>query len=230
MNGFHTTRWSLITATQGDAAQAGRALEELCRAYRPPVLAFIRRSGCRNTDAEDLAQSFFLGFLEHTVYARADPARGRFRGLLLTALRRFLIDQRDMATAGKRGQSLIVDDVDIDDCAAIDPQSPEQFFAREWMATVLARAIAKLQDEWERKGKGDQFRELETILVERADPNEVRALAARTGARPNTLTVQAHRMRLRLRELVRLELMQTVGSAEALETELAELRGLMDAV
>jgi len=39
--------------------------------------------------------------------------------------------------------------------------------------------------------------------------------------------VQVHRMRQRLRQLVRLELLQTVGSREALELELAELRGAL---
>ena len=53
------------------------------------------------------------------------------------------------------------------------------------------------------------------------------ALAAEAGVRANTLAVQAHRMRQRLRQLVRLELLQTVGSREALEQELAELRGVL---
>src|SRR3954468_11986895 len=93
MSQFHTTRWSLIHTAGEDPSQARAALEQLCTAYRPPVLAYIRRSGYDANDAEDLAQSFFLRFLETGWYAHADPERGRFRCLLLTALRHFLSDQ-----------------------------------------------------------------------------------------------------------------------------------------
>jgi DNA-directed RNA polymerase specialized sigma24 family protein len=61
MSRFQTTRWSLIVAAGGTPELARPALEQLCRIYRPPVLAYIRRSG--HADAEDLAQAFFLRFL-----------------------------------------------------------------------------------------------------------------------------------------------------------------------
>ena len=85
-----------------------------------------------------------------------------------------------------------------------------------------------MQAEWERNGKQAQFEQLAPLLVEQADSNELRELAMRSGVRSNTLAVQAHRMRQRLRQLVRLELLQTVGSRAALEIELAELRTAMD--
>jgi hypothetical protein len=40
---FNTTRWSLIADACGDPVQARPALESLCRDYRPPVLAYVRR-------------------------------------------------------------------------------------------------------------------------------------------------------------------------------------------
>ena len=93
MSKFQTTRWSLIVAARDSPSQARTALEQLCRAYRPPVLAFVRRSGYAPADAEDLTQAFFLRFLERGWYAEADPDRGRFRTLLLVSLRNFLHDQ-----------------------------------------------------------------------------------------------------------------------------------------
>ena len=71
---------------------------------------------------------------------------------------------------------------------------------------------------------------LAPLLTEPGDSGELQALAASTGIRRNTLAVQAHRMRQRLRQLVRLELLQTVGSRKALEEELAELRDAMDEI
>ncbi|MCI1710643.1 MAG: hypothetical protein LKM39_10330 [Chiayiivirga sp.] len=49
---FDTTRWSLVRSA-GHRDSAGRlALDELCRIYRPAVLAFLRRSGM-NREAAD---------------------------------------------------------------------------------------------------------------------------------------------------------------------------------
>jgi RNA polymerase sigma-70 factor (ECF subfamily) len=226
MSPFQTTRWSLIDTARGNPAQARAALEQLCAAYRPPVLAYIRRSGYNTSDAEDLAQSFFLRFLETGWYAHADPERGRFRCLLLTALRHFLSDQRAQVMARKRGGGSIHVEDGLDACVA-EEDGPEEAFTRAWLATVIEHAMARLGEEWTHAGKRAQFRQLAPMLPGRVDPEELHALSEATGLRTNTLAVQAHRMRQRLRQLVRLELLQTVGSREALEQELAELRGAM---
>ena len=223
MSRFQTTHWSLIAAARDHPSQARDALEQLCRAYRPPVLAFVRHCGHPPSDAEDLTQAFFLRFIERGGYGEADPRRGRFRSLLLTALRRFLIDQRDAEHAARRDSARTVE---LDDFMQPrdESDSPERAFTRVWMGTVIGNAFARLQAEWERAGKREQFTQLSALLTERADSTELHALADRLGMRPNTLSVQAHRMRQRLRQLVRLEVLQTVGSSEALELELAELR------
>src|SRR5574337_1655760 len=103
MGRFDTTRWSVVLHARGDPAAARRALEPLCRTYRPPVLAFVRSRGYRPDAAEDLTQAFFVRFLERAWHSSADPERGRFRSFLLTALKRFLIDADAEAAALKRG-------------------------------------------------------------------------------------------------------------------------------
>ena len=113
------------------------------------------------------------------------------------------------------------------DLLADDGKSPDEAFTRVWLATVIEHEMSRLQAEWERNGKREQFERLAPLLTEPGDSSELQALAASTGIRSNTLAVQAHRMRQRLRQLVRLELLQTVGDHEALEQELAELRGAM---
>ena len=220
MSHFRTTRWSLIAAARDDPAGAHVALEELCRAYRPPVLAYLRR--CGHADAEDLAQSFFLGVLERGWYPQADPDRGRFRSLLLTALRRFVADQQARAHALKRHAA----HMDTEAVAQLpdDAPGPEDAFTRAWLETVVARATRRLQREWAEHGRQAQYAQLAPLLAEPADGRELRQLAERTGVRSNTLAVQAHRMRQRLRQLVRLELLATVRDPDQLEEELLELR------
>lgn len=194
-----TTRWSLIAAATHDApARARTALEQLCRAYRPPVLAYIRHSGHGPTDAEDLAQAFFLRFIERGWYGEADPQRGRFRSLLLTSLRHFLLDERARQAAAKRGGGMRPGDVDIEQVQD-GGETPEQAFDRAWLGTVLAHALARLQREWTMAGKQRQFTELAPMLVELPAPNALRELAEASGQRGNTIAVQVHRMRKRLR-------------------------------
>ncbi|MCJ0825476.1 hypothetical protein MQC88_05805 [Luteimonas sp. 50] len=229
MSRFQTTRWSLIAAAAHETpAHARPALEQLCRAYRPPVLAYIRRSGHAAIDAEDLAQAFFLRFLERGWYTDADPRRGRFRNLLLASLRHFLVDEHAREVAAKRGGGAAHDDADAVQLQA-DEETPEQAFDRAWLGTVLARAMARLQREWMMAGKQSQFAKLAPLLVERPDRDAVGKVADASGQRGNTVSVQVHRMRKRLRQLVRLELMQTVGDREALEEELQQLRVVLEA-
>jgi RNA polymerase sigma-70 factor (ECF subfamily) len=54
MGGFDTTRWSVVLQARGDPEEARRALEALCRTYRPPVLAYVRGRGYQAAAAEDL--------------------------------------------------------------------------------------------------------------------------------------------------------------------------------
>ena len=227
MTRFATTRWSLIENARNDPQVARSALETLCRDYRPPVLAYIRHCGHDRNDAEDLTQEFFVGFIERRWYLSADRNRGRFRSLVLTALQRFLSDQRTRSHAIKRGghtHALPLDEVEL--VAVTD--NPEDAFTRVWVMTLLDHALRRLSEEWTQAGKGEQFEAMVKFLELRAADHEFTELAARLGVKPNTLAVQLHRMRDRLRQLTRLELLQTVGSEEALDAELADLREALE--
>lgn len=229
MSRFQTTRWSLIaSAATETGADARPALEQLCRAYRPPVLAYVRRSGHAGAEAEDIVQAFFLRFLETGWYAQADPHRGRFRNLLLVSLRHFLADERARERALKRNGGARADADALEELADAG-ETPEQAFDRAWLGTVLARAMTRLQQEWHGAGKHGEFARLGPLLAEGPDPGDLRAIAVQMGLSRNTLAVKLHRMRGRLRQLARLELLQTVDSREALEAELAELRGVLEA-
>lgn len=227
---FNTTRWSLIAEASGDPSRSRAALEQLCRDYRPPVLAYLRQRGYSTADAEDLTQDFFLQFLERGWHANADPERGRFRALLLSALRRFVLDSHAHVTAQKRGGK--VRHVELpegagqmaDQLAGAD--DPEQAFMQGWLGVLLERGRKRLQKEYSEAGKGMHFERIWRCLDGPADSGELGELAAAMGLRSNTLAVQLHRARTRLRQLIRLELLATVGSSEDLELELRELRGV----
>lgn len=231
---FATTRWSLIleaSAQEADGSpeRARPALDVICRAYRQPVLVYIRHHGYPVQDAEDMTQAFFTHFLEHHLHAHADPARGRFRVFLLTALRNFLADARAEAQALKRGGGNIrigLADGELENSSDPD-ESPEYCFARTWAVTVIERASKRLTDEARAAGRGALFAQLSAFLAEPPDATDYARLAVEFGLRPNTLAVMVHRLRRRLRELVHEELAQTVSDPAALAQELHDLRDVL---
>ena len=232
MNRFRTTRWSLVMDARGASAEAHRALEELCRIYRPPVLAYVRRRGHPAAEAEDLTQSFFEQLLRQRTWAVADPLRGRFRVFLQVALKRFLSNQRVAAHAAKRGGGQVVLSLDLDPdrlpLAASD-EGPDAAFEREWADAVLRQALAALQAEAAAAGKLALFDALRPFLFESPDADEYARIAATLGMRRNTLAVAIHRLRQRLRERVRRELTETVGDPAELDQELEVLQAALGA-
>lgn len=228
MSPFATTRWSLILDARTGPASARRALEEIYRAYRGPVLAYVRRSGHGDAEAEDLVQDFFARLIEKRWDTGADPARGRFRTYMLVALRRFLHDAGDAAHAAKRGGGQLR--VDESALAALpSAQSPERAFERAWAITVIERAYTKLREETRGNGREALFEQLAPFLGETAGASEYRALGEQLGMRPNTIAVSVHRLRTRLRALVRDELADQVDGPDAVDAELRVLRAALAA-
>jgi RNA polymerase sigma-70 factor (ECF subfamily) len=227
---FDSTQWSLVLRAGGQDADARQALDALCRRYRPPVLAYIRSHGY-GVDAEDLAQAFFADFIARASHADADPERGRFRAFLLTALKRFLINANAETRAQKRGgkaqiEALIENSQPGND-AIIEMQTPELEFERHWALAVLDNAMQRLRNEANAAGKGKLFEHLREFLAEAPDESDYDRAAQALNLRRNTLAVAVHRLRHRLRELVRAELAQTTASRTELEAELRALRGTL---
>lgn len=227
---FDTTRWSLVrNAARSDPA--GRlALDELCRIYRPAVLAFLRRSGMAREAADEATQSFFLHLLENELAARADPERGRFRVFLRTALQHHLAHVREHDGAQRRTPSGGWVDMEgiehaLDDKS--DHASPEHAFDLTWALTVLDRAVNRLRTEYVARNAAAEFDCLRPGLVEGLEPGEAQALGESLGIAANAVAARLHRLRARLREAVRHELNETVDNPADAERELRHLRGLL---
>lgn len=234
MSRFDTTRWSIVLRARAESTDARAALDALCRTYRPPVLAYIRRRGYASDVADDLAQSFFTRFIERVSHENADPLRGRFRAFLLTSVKRFLINAEDHAHTLKRGGGMHIGSMDEDDgegeFASTDDDSPDRTFDRAWAFAVLDSALRRLRAEAERANKRPLFDALRDFLMEAPDDADYARVAAVMNLRRNTLAVAVHRLRHRLRELVREELAETTADRVELDGELRELRSALGAV
>ncbi len=230
MSRFHTTRWSLVLDARGTSGESARALDELCRVYRPPVLAYVRRFSGGDAQAEDLTQAFFEQLLLNRTHDAADPQRGRFRVFLLITLKRFLIKQSVQAQTIKRGGGRATYSLESEEefgAVAIDPDTPDAAFERGWAAVVVRQAIQRLQEEAAAANKLELFRALRGFLLESPEADDYARLAVSLGLRRNTLAVAIHRLRQRLRELVREELADTVAEAEHLEQEVSALQNAL---
>ena len=236
VNRFQTTRWSVVLHAGRETAGARAALEELCRTYRSPVIAYVRSRGSSADEAEDLGQAFFVRFIEGAYHAQADPARGSFRAFLLTALKRFLDDAFDHAHAQKRGGNIQFQSLDPMGSGegegenVADRDTPEQVFERAWAKAALRAAMRRLRDETAAAGRSGLFDQLCEFLAERPSESDYERVAAALKMRRNTVAVAVHRLRQRLRELVHDELADTALDADSLKREMDQLRPSLAAV
>ena len=233
---FATTRWSVVLASADAASgdeQSAQALAELCRTYWRPVFAFICRRGHNVTDAQDLTQGFFLKILEGGLLQRADPARGRFRTLLLHALKNYLIDGHVKQTAKKRGGGLefiswdqLAEELPAESRGtpqALEGWAADRVFDIRWAATVVEQAQWRLGEECERSGRRRVFDSMRGYLS--ADRSDIcyATVARQLGVAETAVKRLLHRLRQRYRELLREEVAQTVASPEEVDDELRYL-------
>jgi RNA polymerase sigma-70 factor (ECF subfamily) len=235
---FNTTHWSVVLmAGGGQSAQSLEALETLCRTYWRPLYAFARRKGHSEEDARDLTQKFFAFILQRNDLGTVAAHKGKFRTFLLTAMTHFLSNERDYAHATKRGggrELLSIDQLETEGNYEI-PQaselSPDRLFDQRWALTILERALTHLEKEQMLAGKSAPFVALKAYLTEDPDPGEYSSAATQLGITPQAMAVRVHRMRQRFRDLVRVEIAQTVSNPLELEQEMQHLfQALSDSV
>jgi RNA polymerase sigma-70 factor (ECF subfamily) len=204
-------------------------LEDLCRAYWPPIYAYVRRHGYSVQDAQDLTQGFFARLLEKRALEAVDPARGRFRSFLLASLRNFLANEWDKSTARKRGgkEPLISFETlaaePEADLAWTQELTAEKLFDRRWALAVLERVLSAIRAEYDRDGKTCLFEELKPTLTGQAEAAPYGEIAARLAMSEGAIKVAVHRLRHRYRTLLREEIAHTVSSPEMVEEELRSL-------
>jgi RNA polymerase sigma-70 factor (ECF subfamily) len=232
---FATTHWSVVLSahpTRG-GQHGSEALAQLCRTYWRPIFAFVCSRGYAVSDAQDLTQDFFVMVLEGNLLKLADPTRGRFRSLLLKSLKNFLADAAEKQRAQKRGGKLNF--ISWDDWMAQAPSqlsipmttlenlSPERVFDLRWAATIVERALQRLREECEGRGRRRLFELISGYLTaDRADISYA-IIAQKVGVTEPEVKRLLHRMRLRYRELLRHEVAQTVENAGDVDEEIRYL-------
>ena len=227
---FVTTRWTSVLQAKGDSTEAKAALSDLCAAYYAPVFAFIRRNAPDEDSARDLTQEFFARLLARGGVDNVDPQRGRFRSFLLGAVKHFLADMRDHDRRLKRGAGQPNESLDADaetPSALETPDSktaaPDREFDRKWALTLLDRAFSALAREYEEAGKSAQFEVLKPWLTGDGEDISQAEAARRLEMNEGAVKVAIHRLRRRLREVIKNEISQTVKDRADIELEMHDL-------
>jgi DNA-directed RNA polymerase specialized sigma24 family protein len=224
---FPSTQWSLLAeATLHGEESAAEALAVFCERYRPPVVKFIRGRGFDGHDAEDVAHDFFLHLMEKSTLRRADSARGRFRSFLIGALVRFLGDERDRRTAGKRGgktTTLPLEDEGADAELVSMPPPHDALFDREWALSLLALALRQTEADYTNEGRAAAWPTLRLFVPGGVQPPTYEEGAARLGVSLGAFKSEIHRLRKRFRLRLREVVAGTVSAPPDIDMEIAYL-------
>ena len=227
---FAATHWSMVLqAGQGDAPGATEALENLCRAYWYPVYAWIRGKGHGAVEAQDFAQEFFASLLRRDSLAGVSAEKGRFRTFLIRSLQYFLTDQHRAEHAAKRGGGARLIEWDALDPAAryaLEPatdDAPDTAFDRRWCQVLMARAFQRLEDEQAAAGRGEIIAVLKEFIGSAPDAGDYSRAAQALSLSQNAIAATVRRLRLRCREIILAEVMETVETREEAEAELRAL-------
>ena len=237
---FVTTRWNLILSgadSKGGDREIRAALAELCRIYWRPIFFFVAHQGYSPEDAEDLTQDFFLKILKRDWLKKADPNRGRFRSLLRKSVQNFLNDTVDRNSARKRGGDLTFISWDpwmtqapselVLSSEALNSWPSERLFDAGWAATVVQRAIRRLRDECERKGRLSVFEVLYPYVTAERDDMCYARVASELKVAQSAVKKLLYRVRRRYRFLLRAEVAQTVADPADVDDELRYLCGAL---
>jgi DNA-directed RNA polymerase specialized sigma24 family protein len=226
---FSPTHWSVVLEARSGASGRGPALEKLCSTYWLPIYGYIRRRGHTAQDSEDLTQGFFAYLLESDFLDRPDPAKGRFRGYLIGALKHYMSSHFEKANAQKRGggaQFLDWNNLDAErefGSLGQAQQDPSETYETGWALALFAVALRRLEAEQVAAGKTAQFAGLKRYLSAPPTRGDYELSARELGISRTHVAVSVHRLNSRYREIIMLEIASTVQDPADIKGEILHL-------
>jgi RNA polymerase sigma factor (sigma-70 family) len=225
---FPTTRRSVVFAlASDDAAERSRAFDTLVTIYWKPLYKYVRVAHSHAAlAAEDLTQSFLASAFEKNVLANYDAGKASFRTFLRMLFDRHLSNELKAAARQKRGGGeLHLDFVTAEEEIAREHErggSPEDYFQREWVRSVLALAVDRLRSA----ANDADFRLFEQYDLDESSRLSYRELGTRLGMSETTVTNRLAATRRRFRELVLDVLRDATASDEEFRREVRSLLGV----
>src|SRR5262245_7868324 len=226
-----TTRWSLVAGIQAGSEEARReALGNLFERYKKPIYHYFRlRWKMRPEEAQDLTLEFFTMLLQSEALQKFQPGRSTFRSYLKGILKNFTQDQIDKMKAEKRGgkvRSVSLSDALGEVLPDAVSSNPEDALDWSWRITVLERAVESTRLWFTTEKRESQFRTFESAILEVKGERPTDAqIAERLGLSESTVGNHINVVRVKLREMIRMELIQTVLDKDQLDEEYRQIIG-----
>lgn len=219
-----TTRWSLVVGIQAGSEDARReALGHLFERYKKPIYHYFRlKWRMKPEQAQDLTADFFTMLLEGQALQRYQPGRSSFRTYLKGILKNFTLDQIKKQDAEKRGggrHGFSTDGLEetLPDAASDNPETALDW---SWRMTVLERAVEATRAWFTAEKRDTQFRTFQTAVLElKAERPTDAQIAAQLGISESNVGNHINIVRVKLREMIRSELIQTVLDKDQLDEE-----------
>jgi RNA polymerase sigma factor (sigma-70 family) len=231
---FPLTRHSVVAAAQSrDPDERVRAMDAITGSYWRPVYKYVRlRWHVEREDAEDFTQEFFSRLLQKDFLGSYDPAKGKLRTFLRTCVDRLFMNQLRDARRQKRGVAALHVSLDFEEAehelaAASQTGSPEDYFEKEWIRTLLALAVERLRSQCHAAGKTTQFALFERYdLGDEATRPSYAALAEEFRIAVTDVTNYLASARREFRRSVLVQLRDMTGGDEEFQREARSLLGV----
>jgi len=231
---FETTHWTEIASARTlDQGRRRDAVGAVLARYWKPMYCYLRCKGYDNEEAKDLVQSFCQEIvLGHDLIQQADPAKGRFRTLLLTSLSHYASNARRARNRLKRSPGapvLAFDTAAAEHMPELSREvTPDEAFNYAWASQLLDNVLAAVEAGCRHSGKDvhwEAFHErMVTPLVENTKPPSLSELCEKyhipdEAKASNMIITVKRRFQAELARQVRL----AVGSDADVEQEIGEL-------
>lgn len=235
---FRTTQWSHIVASRtGEVGPRRQAEAVVLAQYWRPVYSYLLRKGHNRDEARDLTQGFFMEVvLRRRLLSKAEPAKGKFRTYLLTALDRYVVDmyRKQSAACRSPGEALLSLDgkEDADPFEPVDTSTPEQAFHHAWAATLVSEVLADVRAACEQAGQQAHWRVFETRflkpILEGVEPPSQESLCEEIGIDTvKQVSNMAITVKRRFAASMRAKVRPWVGDDQAAEQEIRELMEIL---
>ena len=236
---FVMTRWTEIRAARTlDPKRRRKATGRIMARYWNPVYAYLIRKGNNHDKSSDLVQGFFVKVIERGLIQQADPDKGRFRSLLLTALDRYVRDEYEKEVTQKRRPTGGVNSLDAFEAPLSLPSmeaSPEQVFDYAWASQLLDEVLVDVEARCRQAGQQQHWEVFRQAVVEPilfgaeipSMPTLCQELDIGTPKQAAAMNVTVKR---RFKRILQAHVLEFVASEEEVESEIGDLMEILSVV
>jgi RNA polymerase sigma-70 factor (ECF subfamily) len=227
---FPPTHWSIVARLKSSSrAESEAAVDAICTAYRFPLYSYLRSTGLKHEDAEDVLHGFFEKLLRRDSLAQVDQQKGRLRTFLLVSLSRYLSNWRRGEIRRQQRVQAEPDFWQVDESRYRMEQpasglTPETEYDRRWATELIDHVRQRLASRYERSGKSTLHAALAPFLVkDSAAAVTLQEVAGTLGFTDTALRVALHRLRKEFRHLLLEEVSRTLDDGEDPQAEIRHL-------